>query len=73
LLVTSAQSSEIIKHASNAFLALKISFINAVANLAEAVDADIEDIAAGMGLDSRIGPSSSAPASATAAPASPKM
>jgi UDPglucose 6-dehydrogenase len=56
LLVTSAQSSEIIKHASNAFLALKISFINAVANLAEAVDADIEDIAVGMGLDRRIGP-----------------
>ncbi|MGA7833091.1 MAG: UDP-glucose/GDP-mannose dehydrogenase family protein [Terracidiphilus sp.] len=55
-LVTSAQSSEIIKHASNAFLALKISFINAVANLAETVDADIEDIAAGMGMDSRIGP-----------------
>jgi UDPglucose 6-dehydrogenase len=56
LLITSAQSAEIIKHASNAFLALKISFINAVANLAEAVDADVEDIAAGMGLDSRIGP-----------------
>lgn len=56
LLVTSAQSSEIIKHASNAFLALKISFINAVANLAESVGADIEDIAAGVGLDSRIGP-----------------
>jgi UDPglucose 6-dehydrogenase len=56
LLVTSAQSAEIIKHASNAFLALKISFINAVARLAEKVDADIEDIAAGMGLDSRIGP-----------------
>ena len=56
LLVTSAQSSELIKHASNAFLALKISFINAVANLAEAVDGDIEDIAAGIGLDSRIGP-----------------
>ena len=56
LLVTSAQSAEIIKHASNAFLALKISFINAVANLAESVDADIEDIASGMGLDSRIGP-----------------
>ena len=55
LLVTSAQSSEIIKHASNAFLALKISFINAVANLAEAVDADIEDISAGIGMDSRIG------------------
>jgi UDPglucose 6-dehydrogenase len=57
LLVTSAQSAEIIKHASNAFLALKISFINAVANLAESVDADIVDIAAGMGMDSRIGPS----------------
>jgi UDPglucose 6-dehydrogenase len=56
LLVTSAQSAEIIKHASNAFLALKLSFINAVANLAEAADADIEDIAAGIGLDSRIGP-----------------
>jgi UDPglucose 6-dehydrogenase len=56
LLVVSTQSAEIIKHASNAFLALKISFINAVANLAEAVDADIDDIATGMGLDSRIGP-----------------
>src|SRR6266567_1198546 len=55
LLATSAQSAEIIKHASNAFLALKISFINAVANLAESVDADIEDVAAGMGLDKRIG------------------
>ncbi len=56
ILVTSAQSAEIIKHASNSFLALKLSFINAVANLAEAVDADIEDIAVGIGLDSRIGP-----------------
>lgn len=56
LVVTSTQSAEIIKHASNAFLAMKISFINAVANLAEAVDADIEDISAGIGLDSRIGP-----------------
>lgn len=56
LIVTSTQSAEIIKHASNAFLAMKISFINAVANLAEAVDADIEDIAQGIGLDSRIGP-----------------
>jgi len=56
MLVTTTQSAEIIKHASNAFLAMKISFINAVANLAEAVDADIEDIAKGIGLDSRIGP-----------------
>jgi UDPglucose 6-dehydrogenase len=56
MLLTSAQSAEIIKHASNAFLALKISFINAVANLAESVDADVEEIAAGIGMDSRIGP-----------------
>ncbi len=56
LLLTSPESAEIIKHASNAFLAMKISFINAVANLAEVVDADIEDIAAGMGMDRRIGP-----------------
>jgi UDPglucose 6-dehydrogenase len=55
LLVTAAQSAEIIKHASNAFLALKISFINAVANIAESANADVEDIAAGIGMDSRIG------------------
>ncbi len=56
LLLTSAKSAEIVKHASNAFLALKISFINAVANLCEATDANIEQVARGMGLDSRIGP-----------------
>jgi UDPglucose 6-dehydrogenase len=55
-LETSAQSAEIIKHASNAFLAMKISFINAVANIAEAVGADVEDICKGLGSDSRIGP-----------------
>ena len=54
--MTSTQSAEIIKHASNAFLAMKISFINAVANLAESADANIEEIAAGIGLDNRIGP-----------------
>jgi UDPglucose 6-dehydrogenase len=53
--VTSAKSAELIKHASNAFLALKISFINAVANVCEAVDADIEEVARGIGADSRIG------------------
>jgi len=52
---TSAQSAELIKHASNAFLAMKISFINAVANIAEAVGADIEDVCKGIGSDSRIG------------------
>lgn len=56
LLLTSTKSAEIIKHASNAYLALKISFINAVSNLCEAVDANVEQVAKGMGLDSRIGP-----------------
>jgi UDPglucose 6-dehydrogenase len=56
LLLTSTKSAEIIKHASNAFLALKISFINAVSNLCEAADADVEQVARGMGMDSRIGP-----------------
>jgi UDPglucose 6-dehydrogenase len=56
LLNTSTKSAEIIKHASNAFLALKISFINAVSNLCEATDANVEQVARGMGLDSRIGP-----------------
>jgi UDPglucose 6-dehydrogenase len=49
LLDTSTKSAEIIKHASNAFLALKISFINAVANLCEAADANVEQVARGMG------------------------
>ena len=56
ILFTSAQSAEIIKHASNAFLAMKISFINCVANLCEAVDADVKEVAKGIGLDVRIGP-----------------
>ena len=56
LLLTSTKSAEIIKHASNAFLAMKISFINAVANLCEAADADVLQVAQGMGLDDRIGP-----------------
>ncbi len=56
LLNTSTKSAEIIKHASNAFLALKISFINAVSNLCEATDANIEQVARGIGLDCRIGP-----------------
>ena len=56
LLLTSTKSAEIIKHASNAFLALKISFINAVSNLCEAADANVEQVSRGIGLDSRIGP-----------------
>jgi UDPglucose 6-dehydrogenase len=52
---TSAQSAELIKHASNAFLAMKISFINAVASMCEAVGADVEQVCEGLGSDSRIG------------------
>ena len=55
LILTSAKSAELIKHASNAFLAMKISFINSVANICEAVHADIEEVALGIGTDSRIG------------------
>lgn len=55
LLMTSPRSAEIIKHASNAFLAMKISFINSVANLCEAAQADIEEVARGIGMDPRIG------------------
>jgi UDPglucose 6-dehydrogenase len=55
LIVTSAESAEVIKHASNAFLAMKISFINAVANVCEAVGADVEEVCKGMGSDARIG------------------
>ena len=57
LLVTDIQSSEIIKHASNSFLATKISFINAVADLCERTGADVEKVAQGMGYDPRIGSS----------------
>lgn len=55
LLVTSSKSAELIKHASNAYLAMKISFINAVANVCEAVGADVAQVREGIGLDSRIG------------------
>jgi UDPglucose 6-dehydrogenase len=55
LVVTDPASAETIKYASNAFLATKISFINAVANLSEAVGADVRDVILGMGYDRRIG------------------
>jgi len=55
IVVTDAASAEMIKQASNAFLATKISFINAVANVCEAVNADVRDVALGMGYDPRIG------------------
>ena len=55
VLVTDLATAELIKHASNAFLATKISFINAVARVCELVGADVEQVADGMGLDHRIG------------------
>ena len=55
MLVTDPASAEMIKYASNAFLATKISFINAIANLCEMVDADVSQVAVGMGYDTRIG------------------
>lgn len=55
ILVTNPASAEMIKYASNAFLATKISFVNAIANLCEAVDADVREVALGMGYDQRIG------------------
>jgi UDPglucose 6-dehydrogenase len=55
ILFTSLESAEIIKYASNAFLAAKITFINEMANLCEKVGANVQDVARGMGLDGRIG------------------
>jgi UDPglucose 6-dehydrogenase len=55
ILVTDPASAEMIKYASNAFLATKISFINAIATLCEAVNADVREVALGMGYDPRIG------------------
>jgi len=54
--VANVESAEMIKYASNGFLATKISFINEVAEICEAVGADVEVVARGMGLDNRIGP-----------------
>ena len=55
ILVTSLETSELIKYASNAFLAVKISYINQMADLCEKVGADVHGVARGMGLDQRIG------------------
>jgi UDPglucose 6-dehydrogenase len=56
IIVTSTKSAELIKHASNAFLAMKISFINAVASVCESVGANVGQVVHGVGTDSRIGP-----------------
>ncbi len=56
LVFTSRRTAELIKYAANAFLATKITFINEIADLCEAVGADVQDVARGIGLDNRIGP-----------------
>jgi UDPglucose 6-dehydrogenase len=55
LIVTEPETAEMIKYASNAFLATKISYINAIANICDTVGADVKEVALGMGYDSRIG------------------
>jgi UDPglucose 6-dehydrogenase len=55
ILVTSRRTAELTKYAANAFLALKITFINEIADLCEAVDANVQEVARGIGLDNRIG------------------
>lgn len=56
MVATDLASAELIKYAANAFLALKISYINEIGNLAERVGADVREVARGIGLDARIGP-----------------
>jgi UDPglucose 6-dehydrogenase len=56
ILFTSRRTAELTKYAANAFLAMKISFINEIADLCEAVGADVQEVARGIGLDNRIGP-----------------
>jgi UDPglucose 6-dehydrogenase len=56
LIVTDLETAELIKHASNSFLAMKVSYINAVARLCEKVGADVDSVVRGMSLDPRIGP-----------------
>jgi UDPglucose 6-dehydrogenase len=56
IVITDLRTAEMIKYASNAFLATKISFINEIANICESLGADVKEVAAGMGFDERIGP-----------------
>ena len=57
IMITDLRTAEMIKYASNAFLAARISFINEIANICESLGADVREVARGMGMDKRIGPS----------------
>ncbi len=57
IMITDLRTAEMIKYASNAFLATRISFINEIANICESLGADVREVARGMGMDKRIGPS----------------
>ena len=73
LIVTSAKSAELIKHASNAFLAMKISFINAVASICESVGANVQQVCQGLGPTAALGRAFSIPAWAMVVPAFPRI
>ena len=72
MLITDPASAETIKYACNAFLAAKVSFINAIANLCEAVGADAVDVIRGMSYDRRIGADHLAPGPGWGGRASPR-
>ena len=72
LVFVGRESAELAKYAANAFLAMKITFINEVADLCETVGADVQEVATAIGADGRIGESFSMPAPAMAARASPR-
>jgi UDPglucose 6-dehydrogenase len=55
IVITSLEAAELIKYAANAFLATKITFINEIANLCDAIGCDVHDVARGIGMDNRIG------------------
>ncbi len=72
IVITDLRTAEMIKYASNAFLATKISFINEIADICEALGADVKEVATGMGYDKRIGRLFSTPVWAGVVPVSPR-
>jgi UDPglucose 6-dehydrogenase len=72
IVVTDCASAELVKYASNALLATKLSFVNALSELCEAVGADVEEVTAGVGLDPRIGPQFLQPGPGFGGPCLPK-